>query len=85
VEFIKHKGFTHEELDVSKGQYRGTILDKDDVFAVQKTGRHTCVIHLLDDLDMNPDMDNPDILIRYQDGHGRVSGQEKYPSPGVGR
>jgi hypothetical protein len=86
VEFIKHKGFTHAEVDVSKGQYMGTILDKDDVFAVQKTGRHTCVIHELEKLDMNPDLENPDILIRYQDGHGQVSGQQpeqyKYPSPG---
>lgn len=86
VEFIKHKGFTHAEVDVSKGQYLGTILDKDDVFAVQKTGRHTCVIHELEKLDMNPDLENPDILIRYQDGHGQVSGQQpeqyKYPSPG---
>lgn len=86
MDFIKYKGFTHAELDTSQGQYRGTILDKDDLFAVQKTGRHTCVIHLLSDLDMNPELENPDILIRYRDGVGQVSGQQpeqyKYPSPG---
>ena len=88
VDFIKSKGFTHAELDASKGQYRGKILDTDDLFAVQKTGRDTCVIHLLSDLDTTPDLENPDIFIRYKDGRGQVTGQldpEKYPRPGVGR
>lgn len=87
VDFIKSKGFTHAALDASKGQYRGKILDTDDLFAVQKTGRDTCVIHLLSDLDTAPDIDNPDLFISYRDGVGHVTGQKPEPgrSPGMGR
>lgn len=87
VDFIKHKGFTHAEVDVSKGQYRGVFLDKDDFFAVQKTGRSTCVIHELDKLDQVPEPGDMVLDVKYRDGVGQVSGQnpEQYKHPGMGK
>lgn len=85
VDFIKKKGLDQAELDVSQGQYRGAILASDSFFAVQETSGNTCVIHPLNILDANPELENPDIFICYRDGVGQVSGQQiqpEYPSPG---
>ena len=76
VDFIKKKGFNQAELDVSKGQYAGAILASDSFFAVQETGENACVIHPLNGLDANPELENPDIFICYRDGVGQVSGQQ---------
>jgi predicted ABC-type ATPase len=85
VRVVNEKGLTLQETDLSKGDYRGPILDMDDVFAVQKTGRDTCIIHQLSDLDGRPTENNPKLRIQYKDGHGFVTGNlEPDHSPQMG-
>lgn len=72
--FVKAQGFTLEDLNQVKGDYHGPILDQDDIFAVQKTGQHTCVIHQLSELDARPAEHDPKLRIQYKAGRGHVTG-----------
>jgi len=85
VRVVREKGFALDEVDPSKGDYRGPILDMDDDFAVQKISRNTCIIHQISDLDGRPTENNPTLRIQYKNGRGHVGDLQPDHSPQMGR
>ena len=80
VDWIKGVGGVHI-APTENGLTRGAILQMDSVHCIQKSGRENYTIHLLDNLDLVPDMNNKDTTVQYREGIGHVGGNGQTPRP----
>jgi hypothetical protein len=87
VEWIKDLGALPERLDVDTqaGKYQGKFVTMDDLHAIQKTGRITYSIHLLEILDKKPVLGNIETRVQYKNGSGVVTGEPDRGDRGKGR
>lgn len=82
LDWIKGVG-VHVAIDTNLNQsHGGPVKYLDDLHAVQSKGQGRYAIHKLADLDKVPQLDDPKMTIRYQDGKGTVEGKT---GPGVER
>jgi hypothetical protein len=72
------------DVDTQAGKYQGKFVNMDDLHAIQKTGRTTYHVHLLDALDRKPEIDNIETRVEYESGRGRVTGEPDRGDRGKG-
>ena len=84
--WIKELGPLPERVDVDTeaGKYQGKFVNMDDLHAIQKTGRTTYHVHLLEALDRKPEMNNIETRVQYEKGRGRVTGEPDRGDRGKG-
>lgn len=81
VAWIKGEGGKQEPVTAASF-HSGPVVQLDDLHAVQRVGVGKFAIHQLDHLDKVPDLNDPKMEIKYQDGVGQVkaeAGQEPRP------
>lgn len=75
VEWISGNGGECIEIDTHGSDHYGSIVQRDDLHAVQNLGRRKYAIHQLDRLDKLPALDDPKMEIKYRGGVGQVTGK----------
>jgi hypothetical protein len=77
IDWIKQLGpsFDRTEIDKNKGHYLGQFVKIDKLHVIQKVGRASYSIHLVEDLDRTPTLGNPKSGVQYKNGLGMVTGE----------
>lgn len=75
VDWIKGKDGVLVEVDTQHSDHYGSVVQLDDLHAVQRTAPGKFAIHELAKLDRVPALDDPKMEIKYRGGVGRVVGK----------
>lgn len=75
VEWISGNSGKCIEIDTQRSDHYGPVVQRDDLHAVQRTGKGQFAIHQLNRLDKLPALDDPKMEIKYRGGVGQVVGK----------